>query len=151
MLTARATTVRQATGPMPAAGHTEGQHMPDSISHTITLTAATFDAEIARHPGLAIVDFSASWCAPCRAIAPILERIAAERADVVKVATLDMDADPRVAAYFGVRAAPTLLFFKDGTLVARIVGAVPRARIEAVIDAHARSDDADRMNTSDRM
>jgi thioredoxin 1 len=107
--------------------------MPD----TVTVTEATFEDEIERYPGLAIVDFWATWCTPCRAIAPILDQIATERAGEVKVAKLDVDTNVRTMVRFNVRSAPTLLFFKHGELVDRIVGAVPKKRIEATLALHA--------------
>lgn len=96
----------------------------------------TFAAEVERQPGLVIVDFWATWCTPCRVLAPVLEQIADQRAGQLRIAKLDMDANQRTAMRFNVRSAPTMLFFKDGELVARVVGAVPRARIEAVIAEH---------------
>ena len=95
------------------------------------VTDATFEQEVEQSSGLTIVDFHAPWCAPCRLIAPHLDAIAAERAGDVRVAKLNSDENPRTTVRFGVRSMPTLLFFNGGRLVGRIVGAVPRARIEA--------------------
>jgi thioredoxin len=100
------------------------------------LSDETFAAEVERQPGLVIVDFWATWCTPCRVLAPLLEQIATERAGQLRIAKIDMDANQRTAVRFNVRAAPTMLFFKEGELVARVVGAVPRARIEAAIAEH---------------
>jgi thioredoxin 1 len=107
------------------------------LANGITVTDATFEQEIEQSKGLTLVDFSATWCAPCRLIEPILDQIALARRGELKVATVDTDENVRTAARFQVRSAPTILFFKDGQLVDRIVGAVPRARIEAVIVKHA--------------
>ncbi|HTR77689.1 MAG TPA: thioredoxin [Gemmatimonadaceae bacterium] len=96
---------------------------------------ATFEAEVERAPGLTIVDFWAPWCPPCHAIAPVLERIAASRNDV-RILSINNDENVRSAARHGVRSLPTLVFFKDGKAVDRIIGAVPRTRIEAAIDKH---------------
>lgn len=108
------------------------------MSHPVTITDQTFAAEVERQPGLTVVDFGAEWCGPCRIIEPILEQVAAERAGAVKVAKIDSDENPRASARFNVRSLPTLLFFKDGQVVDRIIGAVPKARIDAVVEKHAR-------------
>jgi thioredoxin 1 len=106
-------------------------------SSTVTVTDDTFADEVEAAPGLTIVDFWATWCGPCRVIAPFLEQIAAERAGSVKVAKLDIDDNQRTPARFNVRSAPTLLIFKGGRVVDQIVGSVPKARIDAVLDRHA--------------
>jgi thioredoxin 1 len=103
------------------------------MSNTVHVTDVTFEQEVEQYAGVAIVDFWATWCAPCRLLAPILDQIAAERAGQVKVAKLDTDLNVRTAARFQVRSAPTLLFFKHGQLVDRIVGAVPKRKIEEVL------------------
>ncbi|HEX6041046.1 thioredoxin [Longimicrobium sp.] len=100
---------------------------------TVTVTDATFAAEVEQTKGLTVVDFWATWCGPCRIISPILEQIAAERAGEVKVAKVDVDENQRTAARFNIRSMPTLLFFKDGQPVGQIIGAVPRAHIESAI------------------
>ena len=101
------------------------------MSNVLAVTDATFAPEIEQHDGLAMVDFWAAWCAPCRMIAPIVEQLAEDYAGRVRVAKLDADANPRTMVQLGVRSLPTLLFFRNGQLVDQIVGAVPRARIEA--------------------
>ena len=106
------------------------------LANAVTVTDATFEAEVEQSKGLTLVDFSATWCPPCRLIEPILDEIATERHGVVKVAKVDTDENMRTTARFNVRSAPTILFFKDGQLVDRIVGAVPKARIDAVIDKY---------------
>ena len=106
------------------------------MSTVPAVTDDTFAAEVERHPGLAMVDFWATWCAPCRMIAPIVEQLAAEYAGKAKIVAVAGAANPRRMGRFGVRGRPTLLLFRDGQLVDRIVGAVPRARIEAVLRQH---------------
>jgi thioredoxin 1 len=101
------------------------------MSHVLAVTDATFAAEIEQHEGLAVVDFWATWCAPCRAVAPIVEQLATTYAGTVRVAKLNTDENPRTMVRLGVRGIPALLFFKGGRVVDRIVGAVPRAKIEA--------------------
>lgn len=107
------------------------------MSHPVTITDQTFAAEVEQHPGLTVVDFGAAWCGPCRIIEPFVEQIAAERAGTVKVGKVDSDANPRLSARFNVRSLPTLLFFKDGQVVDQIIGAVPKAKIDAVVEMHA--------------
>jgi thioredoxin 1 len=109
-----------------------------TMSNAVTIiTDQTFAAEVEQQPGLTLVDFWAPWCGPCRIIGPMVEEIAAERAGSVKVAKVDSDQNPRLSARFNVRSIPTLLFFKDGQVVDQIIGAVPRARIDAVVEKHA--------------
>jgi thioredoxin 1 len=104
---------------------------------THAVTDETFESEIEKHVGLAVVDFWATWCGPCRMIAPILEQLATEYAGKVKVAKLDVDTNIRTATRFNVRSIPLLLFFKDGKVVDQIVGAVPKMHIETKLQQHA--------------
>ncbi len=97
----------------------------------------TFATEIEGHEGLAVVDFWATWCAPCRMIAPVIEQLAVEYEGKVKVAKLDVDNNQRTAARFNVRSIPTLLFFKGGQVVDQVVGAQPRPVLEAKFKEHA--------------
>lgn len=103
----------------------------------VTVTDATFAAEVEQSDKLTVVDFWATWCGPCRVISPILEQLATERADELKVAKVDVDENQHTAARFNIRAMPTLLFFKGGQVVGQIVGAVPRSRIEQAIEQYA--------------
>ena len=107
------------------------------MGNTVNVTDATFAAEVEQAAELVIVDFWATWCGPCRVIAPMLDQLAQEHAGRVKVAKLDVDENTGTVTRFNVRSAPTLLFFKHGRPVAQIVGAVPRARIESTIEQHA--------------
>jgi thioredoxin 1 len=106
------------------------------MSNTVQVTDATFLTEVEQAEGLTIVDFWATWCGPCRMIAPILDQLATEHAGTVKIAKLDSDANHQTTVRFNVRSIPTLLFFKDGRPVEQIVGAVPKARIDAAIQKH---------------
>jgi thioredoxin 1 len=107
-----------------------------TMANAVEVKDDTFEAEIEQHQGLAVVDFWATWCAPCRMIAPIVEQLAADYAGKAKVAKLDVDNNQRTAAKFNVRSIPTILFFKDGKLVDQVVGAVPRPALEAKIKEH---------------
>jgi thioredoxin 1 len=101
------------------------------------VTDDDFAAEVEQQQGLTVVDFWATWCGPCRMIAPVLEQLADEYDGKLTVAKLDVDANPRAPARFGVRSIPTLLFFKDGKLVDQVIGAVPKAQLEAKLQQHA--------------
>ena len=107
------------------------------MSNVLHVTDATFEAEVEKHDGLAIVDFWATWCGPCRMIAPVLDQLAVEYKDKVKVTKLDTDANVRTSARFNVRSIPTLLFFKQGRVVDQIIGAVRREFIEAKLQQHS--------------
>ena len=104
---------------------------------TSAVTDADFESEIEKHPGLAVVDFWAEWCGPCRLIAPIVDQLAAEYQGKAKVAKLDVDSNQRTAMKYNVRSIPTVLFFKNGKLVDQVVGAVPRAHLESKFRQHA--------------
>ena len=107
------------------------------MSNAVAVTDADFEAQIEKHDGLAVVDFWATWCGPCRLIAPILEQLASEYEGKAKVAKLDVDANVRTASRFNVRSIPTILFFKNGKLVDQVVGAVPKAQLDAKFKQHA--------------
>jgi thioredoxin 1 len=106
------------------------------MSNATAVTDETFETEVEKANGLTVVDFWATWCAPCRMIAPIVRDLAVEYAGRATMASLDIEANPRTMLRYGVRALPTLLVFRDGRVVDQIVGAVPRARIEAKLREH---------------
>jgi thioredoxin 1 len=99
----------------------------------LTVTDKDFDAQAKAHPFL-VVDFWAEWCGPCRTIAPVLEELAGEYKDRVKVGKLNVDENRQLAVRFGIRSIPTILLFHDGARVDQIVGAHPKATIKAKID-----------------
>lgn len=107
------------------------------MSNAMSVTDATFEQEVEKHQGLTVVDFWATWCGPCRIIAPILDQLASEYDGKVKVTKLDVDANIRTATRFNVRSIPMLIFFKDGRVVDQIVGAVPKNMIQSKFDQHA--------------
>jgi thioredoxin len=103
---------------------------PMSTSAAVhTVTDGSFAAAIAPGTGLVAVDFSAEWCAPCRVMGPIVEAIATELAPTIRFLCMDTDAEPATMVRYGVRGLPTMLVFRDGELVDRIIGAVPKATL----------------------
>jgi len=105
-------------------------------SHPVAVTDSTFQAEVEQQPGLVMVDFWAEWCGPCRAIAPVLEQLQAEYAGKLKVVKLDVDANQQTSMRLNVRSIPTLMFFKNGTRVDQVIGAVPKAHLVGKIERH---------------
>ena len=95
-----------------------------SVTH---LNESNFDQAISESPVPILVDFFASWCGPCRMIAPVLDEIAKEQGDVVKIAKVDVDKSPTLSSRFGIRNAPTLLFFKGGQVKDQVVGLTSKA------------------------
>ena len=102
----------------------------------IVLSAENFDLEVARTPGVILVDFWAAWCGPCRMIAPLVERLALEMAGRVRVGKLDVDAQGALAAQYGVMSIPTLILFKDGREAERLVGLRPYDTLKALVETH---------------
>jgi len=106
------------------------------MSNATAVTDADFEQQVEQHEGLAVVDFWATWCGPCRMIAPILDQLAAEYDGQVKVTKLDVDSNIKTATRFNVRSIPMLLFFKGGKVVDQLIGAHPRQAIEAKLKQH---------------
>ena len=94
---------------------------------------ADFEREVLKSEHPVLVDFWATWCAPCRAIAPAIEELATQYKGKVKVAKVNIDDNQDTPQQYGIRSIPTLLVFKGGKVVGQIVGAVPKAKIEAAI------------------
>ncbi|RAY11963.1 thioredoxin [Actinomadura craniellae] len=102
----------------------------------ITLTTENFDERVLRAGKPVLVDFWTEWCPPCKMIAPVLEEIEAERGDRLTIAKLNGDEHPEIVRRYGVLGFPTLTLFRDGEIVERIVGARPKRRLLADLDAH---------------
>ena len=107
------------------------------MSQALAVTDASFETEVEKHEGLVVVDFWATWCGPCRMIAPVLDQLAKDFDGKVKIAKVDVDANQQSAMRFNVRSIPMLLFFKGGKVVDQIVGAQPKTNIEAKFKQHA--------------
>ncbi len=103
----------------------------------LQLSEATFDAEVSKHQEVLMVDFWAEWCAPCRAIAPTLEQLVREANGSVTLAKVNVDENPSLAARYGIRSIPTILFMKGGAVVDQVVGAVPKSHLKKKLDALA--------------
>lgn len=89
----------------------------------LEFTDANFESEVLNSPVPVLVDFWATWCAPCRMIAPIIDQVSNEAEGVAKVGKIDIDQNQAIAAKYGIRSIPTMLFFKNGQVVDTIVGA----------------------------
>jgi thioredoxin 1 len=107
------------------------------VAETIHLTEQTFDEVLLATPGLVMVDFWAEWCGPCRAIAPVLEELAEASEGRVTLMKINVDENPGLAAHYGIRSIPTIVFFKEGAVVDRVVGAVPKAVLQDIVNARA--------------
>ena len=104
------------------------------MSNPIIFTDDNFDAEVVKSDQPVLVDFWASWCGPCRMVAPIVEELVSEYDGRAKVAKLDVDAAQKTAGEYGIRSIPTLLIFKDGKVADQVIGAVPKTQITEKLD-----------------
>ncbi len=106
-------------------------------SATITIDESTFDREVTRSDKPVIVDFWAEWCGPCKLIAPLLDEIAREKADTIKVAKVNVDENQNLSSKYNIRAIPALLFFKNGQLRDQVTGMTSKKDLLGRIDALA--------------
>jgi len=102
----------------------------------VHLTDDTFEEEVVNSDGPVLVDYWADWCGPCKMIAPILDEIAQEYAEKVKIAKLNIDENPATPPKYGIRGIPTLMLFKGGNVEATKVGAVSKSQLTAFIDSN---------------
>lgn len=99
-----------------------------------TVNASEFEQKVLQSPQPVLVDFYADWCGPCHVMTPILEQLAEDRADQLKVVKLDIDENPDVAARYGVQSIPTLIFFSAGEEKKRVIGTRPKSALERELD-----------------
>jgi len=110
----------------------EGENIMSS-EKVLAFTDANFDREVLQSDIPVLVDFWATWCAPCKAIAPLIDTMAENFAGKLKVGKVNVDENPATPGKYGVRGIPTLIIFKGGAVVDQLVGAVPKSQLEAMI------------------
>ena len=110
--------------------------MAEVHTHPLAVTDDSFETEVEKQSGLTLVDFWATWCGPCTAVAPIMQQLAGEYAGRVKVAKMDVDENQRTTMRFNVRSIPSVLFFKDGRHIDTVVGAYPKPVFDQKIKQH---------------
>ena len=115
----------------------------------IELNELNFESSVLRAAGRVLVDFTAAWCPPCRALSPVLERLAEQSQGTIAVGSVDADACPSLAGRYGVRGLPTLIVFADGREVARRVGLTTDEGIRKLLAAGAANDSARRPRRAD--
>jgi len=104
-------------------------------AQAVKVDEGSWEAEVIKAPGLVMVDFWAVWCGPCQMVAPIVEELANEYAGKLRVMKLNTDESPEIAGRYQVMSIPTILFFKDGRPVEKLVGARPKRQFKEVIDS----------------
>ncbi len=103
---------------------------------TKIITDASFEADVLQSDKPVLVDFWAVWCGPCKMLSPLVDTVATEYADKLIVAKMNVDENPQIPQRFGIRGIPTLLLFKNGSLMAQKVGVMSQAQLKAFIDAN---------------
>ncbi len=104
------------------------------MADLLAVSDDSFEREVLQSPTPVLIDFWAPWCAPCRAIAPVVEELAREYAGRLKVVKMNVDDNPRTPVRYGVRGIPNLIIFKNGDVKEQIVGAVPKAQLVKAVD-----------------
>jgi len=97
---------------------------------------STFQEEVLNHKQLVLVDFWAPWCGPCRMVAPVVNEIANEYKDTVKVVKINTDENPSTATEYGIRSIPTLMIFKNGQRIDTVIGAVPKSTLASTLNKY---------------
>jgi thioredoxin 1 len=106
------------------------------MAHPVAISDTSFQSEVIDSDRPVLVDFWAEWCGPCKMIAPVLENIASDYSDSLKIAKLDVDHNPQTSMKFGVMSIPTLLLFKNGEVVEKLIGFMPKERLLGKIKPH---------------
>ncbi len=107
-----------------------------SNPHIVHTSDSTFSQDVLKSDKPVLLDFWAEWCGPCKMIAPILDELAAEYKDKVRIAKLNIDENPQTPPRFGIRGIPTLILFKNGAVEAQKVGAVSKSQLAAFLDSN---------------
>jgi thioredoxin 1 len=106
----------------------------EEMADITTVTDVNFQTEVIESDKPVLVDFWAPWCGPCRMVAPVLEEIAKERGEDLQIVKLNIDENPETAAKFQVMSIPTLIVFKDGDVAHKVIGALPKRRLDAELE-----------------
>ncbi len=104
--------------------------------NVLTLTTTNFEAEVSNSDLPVLVDFWATWCGPCRAVAPIVEQLAGEFEGRAKIGKIDVDAEGELARKFNISSIPTLMVFKGGEVVEQVLGARPKSQLASLLEKH---------------
>ncbi len=104
------------------------------MAEPIAVTGETFEEEVLKSEVPVLVDFWAAWCAPCRQVAPVMDRLAEEYENAMKVVKVDVDAETELAGQFGIRSIPTIAFFEPGEQPKAVMGALPKEMIESAFE-----------------
>jgi len=104
------------------------------MSQVLKADDSNFESEVLQASGAVLVDFTATWCGPCKKLSPLIEEIAGDYTDRLKVVKVDVDSAPTLAAKYGVLSVPTLIFFKDGAVKDQVLGLIPKSAIADRVD-----------------
>ena len=124
----------RAPTPAPRVTFAASLRIVEGMADLTNVSDDNFQAEVLENEQPVLVDFWAPWCGPCRVVAPVLEEIAAEQSDKLRVVKLNVDENQRTAAQFGVMSIPTMILFKNGQPAKTIVGAYPKRKLEAELE-----------------